>query len=148
MSFEDRMAWEVSRCASLACTSSHEFRHTLCTSDASAPAQEAEARRRAEQKQKEEEERRLQRFRKRFKSSWDAVEKGGGRGMVGEEKADYLYELGASSNVNLNIDTAQNVSEPGKAGGAAFFNTNLCLLLVYCLIICCGMRSGRTLTPI
>jgi hypothetical protein len=34
-------------------------------------------------------------------SSWDAKEAGGGRG----EGADYLYELGASSSVNLNIDT-------------------------------------------
>jgi hypothetical protein len=38
------------------------------------------------------------------KSSWDAKEEGGGRG----DGADYLYELGNSSSVNLNIDTAQN----------------------------------------
>ena len=39
--------------------------------------------------------------RRRFRSSWDAKEAGGGRSA----DADYLYELGASSNINLNIDT-------------------------------------------
>eukprot|EP01024_Parvocaulis_polyphysoides_P073597 TRINITY_DN9482_c0_g4_i2.p1 TRINITY_DN9482_c0_g4~~TRINITY_DN9482_c0_g4_i2.p1 ORF type:complete len:437 (-),score=50.92 TRINITY_DN9482_c0_g4_i2:275-1585(-) len=40
---------------------------------------------------------------KKYQSSWDAVEKGGGRGGG----ADYLYELG-QSDLNLNIDTGQN----------------------------------------
>jgi hypothetical protein len=41
---------------------------------------------------------------RRFASSWDAKESGGGRSA----EADYLYELGASSDINLNIDTGQN----------------------------------------
>eukprot|EP00199_Chlamydomonas_sp_CCMP681_P000608 CAMPEP_0119103428 /NCGR_PEP_ID=MMETSP1180-20130426/1857_1 /TAXON_ID=3052 ORGANISM="Chlamydomonas cf sp, Strain CCMP681" /NCGR_SAMPLE_ID=MMETSP1180 /ASSEMBLY_ACC=CAM_ASM_000741 /LENGTH=461 /DNA_ID=CAMNT_0007087915 /DNA_START=56 /DNA_END=1442 /DNA_ORIENTATION=- len=61
---------------------------------------------RAAKVQKEEEERqaRMRKFKNR--SSWNAVEAGGGRG----EGADYLYELGASSFTNLNIDTGQNAS--------------------------------------
>eukprot|EP01025_Chloroclados_australasicus_P041759 TRINITY_DN44542_c0_g1_i1.p1 TRINITY_DN44542_c0_g1~~TRINITY_DN44542_c0_g1_i1.p1 ORF type:complete len:452 (-),score=43.86 TRINITY_DN44542_c0_g1_i1:356-1711(-) len=40
---------------------------------------------------------------KKYTSSWDATERGGGRGGG----ADYLYELG-QGDLNLNIDTGQN----------------------------------------
>lgn len=38
---------------------------------------------------------------KKFRSSWDAKEAGGGRGGG----ADYLYEVGAAANYNTNVDT-------------------------------------------
>lgn len=41
---------------------------------------------------------------RRFRSSWDAKEAGGGRSA----DADYLYELGKSQQYNINVDTGQN----------------------------------------
>lgn len=42
----------------------------------------------------------------RQQSSWDAKEAGGGR----NEQADYLYELGASQQYNINVSHGQNVA--------------------------------------
>lgn len=50
----------------------------------------------------------------RFRSSWDAKEAGGN---VGNPEADYLYELGHSSNINLNIDTGAPRDAHWGSGG-------------------------------
>lgn len=43
---------------------------------------------------------------RKSKSSWDAVEAGGGRG----DGADYLFEVGRSQQYNINVDHGQNAS--------------------------------------
>ncbi|GFH07201.1 hypothetical protein HaLaN_01969, partial [Haematococcus lacustris] len=63
--------------------------------------EERQAQEAREAKQQQEDARRLAKHKKLVRSSWTAKEAGGGRG----NGADYLYEMGASSLQNLNIDT-------------------------------------------
>ncbi|KAL6759142.1 hypothetical protein V8C86DRAFT_2582687 [Haematococcus lacustris] len=68
--------------------------------------EERQAQEAREAKQQQEDARRLAKHKKLVRSSWTAKEAGGGRG----NGADYLYEMGASSLQNLNIDTGQNIA--------------------------------------